>query len=248
MNSTDLISVNETANEIPLDERESASIPTNMDEEATKTNFSFIRQLQAPERESIDLGPFDPSGENPPNVGFRYRLFNLEDDIRLVVRCEVDAVVPSSSPEDPKYYVVRALNDFDPRLSGIDWRQKLDSQRGAILAAEMKNNSTKLARFCAQVLVSDPERFVLGYISRVHQLSTYNLLGLQKFSPIEFANQINVNPENVWGILKTLIEKCLQLPEGKYLLVKEPNKGLMKIYSVPENEFLDDEPEAPLDN
>ena len=30
---------------------------------------------------------------------------------------------------------------------GMDWRKKLDSQRGAVLATELKNNSCKIAKW-----------------------------------------------------------------------------------------------------
>ena len=44
-----------------------------------------------------------------------------------------------------------ALNETDSKLSGgIDWRQKLESQRGAVLATELKNNSNKLAKWTVQ--------------------------------------------------------------------------------------------------
>jgi translation initiation factor 3 subunit D len=32
----------------------------------------------------------------------------------------------------------------------VEWRQKIDQQRGAVLATELKNNSFKLAKFAAQ--------------------------------------------------------------------------------------------------
>ena len=39
-----------------------------------------------------------------------------------------------------KYITAKALNEFDSKISGIDWRQKLESQRAAVLANELKNN------------------------------------------------------------------------------------------------------------
>ena len=33
----------------------------------------------------------------------------------------------------------------------VDWRQKLDTQRGAVLANELKNNACKLAKWTVQV-------------------------------------------------------------------------------------------------
>ena len=43
---------------------------------------------------------------------------------------------------------IKALNEWDSRYSGnIDWRQKLDVQRGAVLANELKHNACKLSRY-----------------------------------------------------------------------------------------------------
>jgi hypothetical protein len=31
------------------------------------------------------------------------------------------------------YITTKALNEFDPAISGVNWRQKLESQRAAVL-------------------------------------------------------------------------------------------------------------------
>ena len=49
------------------------------------------------------------------------------DGINLVVRCEHDAVLPLPNGEH-QHLNIKTLNEFDPRVSKIDWRQKLDSQ------------------------------------------------------------------------------------------------------------------------
>ena len=40
------------------------------------------------------------------------------------------------------------------RLTGVDWRQKIENQRGAVLATELKNNANKLAKWTAAALVA----------------------------------------------------------------------------------------------
>ena len=60
---------------------------------------------------------------------------------------------------------------------------------------------------------------------------------LQVCKPKDFAMQINLHMENCWGIVRAIIDVCLKLDEGKYLIVKEPNKPVMRLYSVPENAF-----------
>ena len=50
------------------------------------------------------------------------------------------------------------------------------------------------------------------------------LLGTQQVKPVEFAQQINLKLENGWGILRCIIDICMKLKEGKYLILKDPNK------------------------
>jgi Eukaryotic translation initiation factor 3 subunit 7 (eIF-3) len=58
--------------------------------------------------------------------------------------------------------------------AGVDWRQKIENQRGAVLATELKNNANKLAKWTAGALVSGAELIKLGYVSRVHWRDPYN--------------------------------------------------------------------------
>ena len=65
--------------------------------------------------------------------------------------------------------------------AGVDWRQKLENQRGAVLATELKNNANKLARWTAAALVSGADIIKLGYVSRNHPRDNKNhvILGTQ---------------------------------------------------------------------
>ena len=64
------------------------------------------------------------------------------------------------------------------------------------------------------------------YVSRVNYLdsSKHTVLGTQQFRPKEFANQIALGMDNAWGILRCIIDTCMKLPEGKYLILKDPTK------------------------
>ena len=59
----------------------------------------------------------------------------------------------------------------------------------------------------------------------------------QVMKPKDFAQQINLNMDNCWGIVRALVDLCLNLDEGKYLLVKEPNKPIIRLYNVPGDSF-----------
>jgi len=54
------------------------------------------------------------------------------------------------------------------RLTGVDWRQKIENQRGAVLATELKNNANKLARWTSAALVAGVDQIKLGYVARAH--------------------------------------------------------------------------------
>ena len=54
--------------------------------------------------------------------------------------------------------------------------------------------------------------------------SRHIILGTQTSKPRDFAQQNNVNLANGWGIVRTIADLALKQPEGKYVLLKDPNK------------------------
>eukprot|EP01043_Picozoa_sp_COSAG02_P070940 COSAG02_NODE_12766_length_1498_cov_1.195854_1_plen_111_part_10 len=68
----------------------------------------------------------------------------------MLVRCSLDGAVTPKREGDTQFMTCMALNEFDPKVTGVDWRRKLDTQRGAVLANELKNNSNKLGRWTAR--------------------------------------------------------------------------------------------------
>lgn len=63
-------------------------------------------------------------------------------------------------------------------------------------------------------------------MSRVNCLdsSKHAILGTQQFRPKEFAAQIALSMDNAWGILRCIIDTCMKLSDGKYLVLKDPLK------------------------
>jgi translation initiation factor 3 subunit D len=43
--------------------------------------------------------------------------------------------------------------------------------------------------------------------------------------------------DHCWGVVRALVDVTLALPEGKYLLLKDPNKELLRLYAVPGDAF-----------
>lgn len=248
----DLLTVNETAVTPPEDEGNSINTPRNLALEATFINHNFSQQVlkSGDERHSFgNSNPFASEEEDDKvvaSVGYKYRKFNLGNDIELVCRCEVDAACYSPAG-DMQFMTIKSLNEWDPKSAGnVDWRSKLDTQRGAVLATELKNNSGKLAKWTVSALLAGSDQLKFGYVSRFHSRDTskHVILGTQQFKPSEFASQIALNMDNGWGVLRCIIDICMKLKQGKYLIMKDPLKPLLIIYDIPNSTFDDSEEES----
>lgn len=71
--------------------------------------------------------------------------------------------------------------------------------------------------------------------------SRHVILGTQQFKPSEFAAQINLSMDNAWGILRCVIDLVRGQKDGKFLIVKDPNKPVIRLYDIPDNTFESEE-------
>ena len=180
--SVDMVSVNENAADAPLEasegNKDTINFPGALALEATFINHNFANQVVT-ENESAKLdmsheNPFyNPTEETEPlaSKAYKYRRFDLslekdEDPLHLIVRTEIDAVVKNNISGEDQMLTLKALNEFDHKAPGsggaLDWRTKLTSQRGAVVATEMKNNSCKLARWVTQAILARADVMKLG--------------------------------------------------------------------------------------
>lgn len=242
----DLLTVNETSVEPPQDDGSSLNSPRNLAIEATFINHNFSQQVlksgtAEPKFKFAEPNPFvgeEEEGE-VASVAYRYRKWDLKDGIVLVARCEHDAVIANPTG-DPQFLTVKALNEWDSKLAnGVEWRQKLDTQRGAVIANELRNNACKLAKWTVQALLAGSDQIKFGYVSRCHvrDSSRHVILDIQQYKPHEFAAQINLSMDNAWGILRCIIDICMKQKDGKYLIMKDPNKPMIRLYDIPDNTF-----------
>uniref|UniRef100_A0A5B6YIZ6 Eukaryotic translation initiation factor 3 subunit D n=1 Tax=Davidia involucrata TaxID=16924 RepID=A0A5B6YIZ6_DAVIN len=245
----DLLSVHETSQEPLPEAKDDINSAYSLSVEAAYINQNFSQQVLIREGNKVTFeepNPFANEGEEVASVAYRYRRWKLDNDMYLVARCEVQSVVEVNNQRS--FLTQNALNEFDPKYSGVDWRQKLETQRGAVLATELKNNANKLAKWTAQALLASADMMKLGYVSRVHPRDHFNhvILAVVGYKPREFAAQINLNTSNMWGIVKSIVDLCMKLNEGKYVLVKDPSKPQVRIYEVPADAFENDYVEEPL--
>ncbi|CAI9105114.1 OLC1v1003969C1 [Oldenlandia corymbosa var. corymbosa] len=246
----DLLSVHETCQEPLPDAKDDINSAYSLSVEAAYINQNFSQQVLVRDGNNKvnfeEPNPFANEGEEVASVGYRYRRWKLDDEMYLVARCEVQSVVEVNNQR--LFLTLNASNEFDPKYSGVDWRQKLESQRGNVLANELRNNANKLAKWTAQSLLAGADMMKLGYVSRVHPRDHFNhvILGVVGYNPKDFAGQINLNTANLWGIVKSVVDLCMKLKEGKYVLVKDPIKPQVRIYEVPADAFENDYVEEPL--
>jgi len=52
---------------------------------------------------------------------------------------------------------------------------------------------------------------------------------MQQFKPLEFASQIALNMDNAWGIVRCIIDFLNKQTDGKYIIMKDPNKVNYKL-------------------
>lgn len=275
--SIDMVTVNENAADAPLEadapntstqqqtgvKPDSINTPTNLAMEATIINHNFALQTvvesQSARVEFAHANPFYNAGEETEPLAskaYRYRRFDLslekdDEPLHLIVRTEIDAAIKNNISGDDQYLIVKALNEFDHKAQGaggaLNWREKLASQRGAVVATEMKNNSCKLARWTTQAILAKADQMKLGFVSRANPKSAANhvVLGVMGYKPREFAAQMNLGFSNGWGIVRTIIDLVRSMSgdeaEKKYVLIKDPNKAVIRLYDVPTTTFDDDD-------
>ncbi|KAE8656403.1 Eukaryotic translation initiation factor 3 subunit D [Hibiscus syriacus] len=88
----------------------------------------------------------------------------------------------------------------------------------------------------------------LGYVTRVHPRDHFNhvILSVVGYKPRDFASQFNLNTSNMWATIKSIVDLCMKLNEGKYVVVKDPAKPQVRIYEVSADAFENDYVEEPL--
>lgn len=179
----DVVTVNENAADAPLDasdgNKDAINQPGALADEATYINHNFANQVVIEnESQKIEMQNENPfynaseESEPPASKAYKYRRFDLslndEEPVHLIVRAEIDAVQKNAISGEDQFITVKALNEFDHKAQGaggaLDWRTKLVTQRGAVVATEMKNNSCKLARWTVQSIMARADVMKLGYV------------------------------------------------------------------------------------
>jgi len=229
--------VSETAQESVSDDKDNINGVQKLAEEATLMSAAYSAQVASEEPEVV-LGEERkvPVEDAPSGVAYRYRKWQLNEKRDAIVRTEVNGVAESRGQS--ALLCARALLEYDSKVSQtVDWRAKIETQRGAVIATELKNNSNKLAKWTCCAILAGAELLKLGFVSRVHPKDphAHSILNTQTFKPKDFASQINLNNDNMWGALGFILDIVEKQVDGTYILVKDPNKPQLRMYKVPDD-------------
>lgn len=238
----DYLTVHETAHAPPTNEgTDTINHPERLSLEATIIHQNFSQQiLKKADRKELDMpNPFfdedDHNDMEPASVAYRYRKFDLGANTQVVCRTELHGLVKGK-----QYMTAFALNEYVPPTgASVSWSAKLDSQRGAVLATELKNNSFKLAKWTAQSLLAGADQMKIGFVSRCQPKNAYEhqILATQFYRPKDFATQITLHETQMWAMIRMFIALVRKQEDGKYVLMRDPNKAVVKLYQVPPGTF-----------
>lgn len=243
----DLVTVHENSPLPPTNEDvESINSLDNLRFEATLVNQNLSQQVLkrgGPRKTFDEPNPFfeeeyAEEGVQAAAVAYRYRTFRLDSGLEMVVRCELHGVHSKRGKE--MLFNTYAVNEWDSKLSKTkDWRPRIDTQRGAVLGEEMKNNSHKLAKWTAQAMLAGADRMRIGFVSRKRPTDPDNhvVLGSQDYPTLTFARSIALNPSSMWAIVEEFVNLAMRQDSGTFLLVRDPNRTLLRFFRVPDDAF-----------
>ena len=237
--SVEFMTVNEThASDAPAFDDSVKDNAEKLAQEATLVNqwFSQMALSAGEPKNAPEMAYSNPfvaeEDEKTAAVAYRYRKVQVGGEkgkYVFVVRAEVNAITA-----DGKFAALRALNEYNLKLS--NWKAQLDAQRGALLAAEIKNNSFKFGRWVAEATLAGCEQIKLGYVTRKGGMdNAFSLLNVQSLNTNEIAAQIGFSATNAWAVVTNILDLVMQSPDqnARFVLVKDPKKSALRLYQVP---------------
>ena len=72
----------------------------------------------------------------------------------------------------------------------------------------------------------------------------HNILSVQNFSLDLFTKQIMLNEKSMWAITEHMIRVLNNQEDGHYIMMKDPMKGMIRIYKVSEEDLTKIEEES----
>lgn len=235
--SLEQLTLNENNPEHMPDEDEpetSINNPKRLAEEAQRVNRAFF--LSSIAEPSVEFGA-NFNEENLP-IAVKYRKWQLSESFGVLVRTEIDSVIEEN---DNKVLIkLFAVNEYDAKITG-GYKEKLETKKGQIFANEIKNNSCKMSKWALKAYLAGVEFVKIGYVSRANPNvnDRHLLLHVQKIRTKDLMQDLNLSHANGWGVFRAVVEIFKNQPDGRYVMVKDPLKPVVKIYTANEDHTED---------
>lgn len=246
--------INENATTPPDEKDDGINGARTLSWEATMSNHYFGQQALLPGADYV-LGPepeFKVSADKAkPRKGYIYKVWEMGNGIKLCVRCQVDSYIKEEKgPEveeegkkskkevkeeekkDITLVNLRAVNECYEGKRQTTWKKALENNRSAVTSEISINNSTKLAKWTIEALLSGVNNIRLAYLIRrkINDNSKHDIVEVARYTTRELRNLINLNYEACWGVLNMIIQELHNEEDGSYYLVKDPNKLVIRLY------------------
>lgn len=166
----------------------------------------------------------DPFVEDQNQVicsqGYYYNIFKLDKKTKICIRSTVHSYVEGTD-ELMNIYVLPEWNE-----KRQNWTKNLDTQTTMCLTKDITDNTTKFCRWTVMSMIAGVEKMRFAFVQRSDpQGQQHKVVGSFTTDTQSFANQLNLNIDNCWAVLKDVLD-TLQDREEKncdFLYLKDLN-------------------------
>jgi len=132
-----------------------------------------------------------------------------------------------------KYSNIYALNQW--KFNKPEWK-KVDHDKTSVLGGELTDNSNRVAKWALQSLFAGVDNMKIVFVTRqkLSNASKHQIIGSSTLSVPKFMNLIGFKYEEAWNRVKFIIDYFEKVDDGSYILLRDPMKGTIKIYSTEE--------------
>lgn len=174
-NMLDLLTVNETSQEQPIDD-DSINGVRQLMQEATNVNHSLLAQACNPDLfdKQDEADPFiEVEGQVAVRLGYKYKIWVIGKK-RICIRSSIHTYIPNDNiyaqeaaeGEKPvrSYQNVYALTEFEGNNS--NWKKNLDTKTAECLTKDVQDNSCKISRWVVQSILADVDQIKFAFVTR----------------------------------------------------------------------------------
>ena len=197
-----------------------------------------------------------PATKPAAKTFYRYRKWQLrvdasgkapEGDVLVLCRTSLDGTQRQAATAQRKAqaepYRIFAANEHAGADAGqAAWKNKIVNGKGAILANYVKCNACKVAKWVSMALLSGAQKIKIAFVSRANASSSrsHTVLGVDTKTPAEFAAQVGLNADTLWGNVAHIVQKLQPLDDGQYAIAKDAGKPSLAVYQIVDGDEEDE--------